>query len=592
LLLVAVLWLTFFPLLRADYINLDDAEHYYNNSLVLSRAPDAVAKIFLSPDTTLRTYAPLSIWSFHVESLFSKFDPFVAHAVNFFLHLLVVILVVLLGRKFGFSAMASFLGGTIFAFHPMHVESFAWVTERKDLLYSIFYVLALMFYCDYLDKKDGRYYVLALLCAGLSIMSKAMALSLPLMVILLDWFKRRKFSLAAVLDKIPFLLVVGPIALITFILNVRQPEQLNAGSLLIWIWTATFYVKTFFVPLGISSFYAIPVPMYWLDIQYLSALVLACAGTVLLWVLRRYRLLIFSVLFYVLSTFFLWRLDVWDYSAVSNRFMYLPSVGFCFLLAVMIEFFIQRYRYAIGFFVLFLFLAVVVYDHQLALTWVNCSRYWDAAIAHNPRISVLYRQRAECLIRGEFQYACQRSQEACVPAYFERQKLTEDELRLVKKHQPGLRAVMALSDLRRALRVEPNDYKALALAGDIMLDIGSYPKAYFFLDRVTKVVPSKPEVWFNRAMYFAQVGEWRKAVEDLNRALMLNPSFFEAYLKRAVLRVKLLEFEPALQDALKLIEIAPNDRVSYDLAAEICMRSGRSDHARKLLDQKKRLFPN
>jgi tetratricopeptide (TPR) repeat protein len=170
--------------------------------------------------------------------------------------------------------------------------------------------------------------------------------------------------------------------------------------------------------------------------------------------------------------------------------------------------------------------------------------------------------------------------------------LTEDELRLVKKHQPGLRAVMALSDLRRALRVEPNDYKALALAGDIMLDIGSYPKAYFFLDRVTKVVPSKPEVWFNRAMYFAQVGEWRKAVEDLNRALLLNPSFFEAYLKRAVLRVKLLEFEPALQDALKLIEIAPNDRVSYDLAAEICMRSGRSDHARKLLDQKKRLFPN
>jgi protein O-mannosyl-transferase len=538
-LLVGVLLMAFSPLLKAGFINLDDAEHYYANDLVASRSPDAVAKIFLTPDNTCRTYAPVSILSFHIESLVFDYDPRVAHAINILLHILVAWLVMLFGLRLGLSQTVSFWGAVVFAFHPMHVQSFAWITERKSLLYSAFYLCSLIFYCKYADKKGGRYYALALLCAALSIMSKAMALSLPLAMVLVDWFRKRRFSWPAVFDKVPFVLVVVPVALITYFMNARLSGLSDSTSPLIWLWCATFYIKKFFLPWSISSFYAIPLPIKWYTIPYLSAIIIGLGGVVSFGFFRRTRLFVFSVLLYILSTFFLWRMDVWDFSAVSDRFMYLPSIGFCFWIAFGAEWLVRRKRYLTTVLLVILMAVVIVYDHRLASTWSNCLRYWDAAIKHNPRVSILYRSRAECLVRDEALDSCQGRQRSCLIGYFKGMKLSERGIEQIKKHERVLRIVLALSDLRRSLRVDPQDEKALSLVGEIMLEIGNKPKAFFFIDRVTRVSPLNPMAWYNRGMYFAQTGEWQKAIQDLDRAISLDPMFYEAHQKRDRLKERL-----------------------------------------------------
>jgi hypothetical protein len=188
--LAVATFLVFSPVLKAGFLNWDDTTHLTGNDTIRSLNWNNVKKIFST--TVNDTYIPLSLLSYALEFRFFAYNPLVYHLDNLLLHIALVILVFYFAMQMGLNLRAAFIAALLFAVHPMRVESVAWITERKDMLYGIFYVLALMAYWQYLKNKKLSYYIWALVCCLFSIAAKPMAFSLPFALFLFDWFVKRQ----------------------------------------------------------------------------------------------------------------------------------------------------------------------------------------------------------------------------------------------------------------------------------------------------------------------------------------------------------------------------------------------------------------
>ena len=213
-LLIILVLLAFSPCLGFKFLHWDDYAHYISNPCVYSLSWYNICNLF--QQTINDTYIPLTTLSFNLEyHLFGR-SPFAAHLINILLHLAVVLVIFDFAQRLKFSAWESFMASVIFAFHPIHVESVAWVTERKDVLGVLFYVLCLRQYWLYLQSDSKKDYGLSILFGALSILTKAMAVSLPWILFLLDWFYQRRSSKRRWLDKLPFAILIFPIAFCCF----------------------------------------------------------------------------------------------------------------------------------------------------------------------------------------------------------------------------------------------------------------------------------------------------------------------------------------------------------------------------------------
>lgn len=154
LLIAVIVAAAFYPSLFNGFTNFDDNAYLTANPLVRSLAPENIRRIFTSaqPHTV---FSPLVTLSFALEYQAWGLRPAGFHAVNLLLHVLNAILVFFLIRGISRSPGAAFFTSLLFAVHPLRVESVAWITERKDLLFAFFFLLALLFYVRYLKKAPA-----------------------------------------------------------------------------------------------------------------------------------------------------------------------------------------------------------------------------------------------------------------------------------------------------------------------------------------------------------------------------------------------------------------------------------------------------
>ena len=194
--ILVITFLVFSPALKGEFLVWDDDNHVVDNAHVRSLAADNIMAIFSS--RVNNTYIPLTTLVFAVEYHFFKLNPFIFHFTNIILHLGVCSLVFWLALRLRLTSIGAAMATLIFAIHPMHVESVAWITELKDVLYAIFYLGALHVYLSYIrfpftgngskQKPAVRFYAWTILFGILSILAKPMAVSLPFILLLMDWF--------------------------------------------------------------------------------------------------------------------------------------------------------------------------------------------------------------------------------------------------------------------------------------------------------------------------------------------------------------------------------------------------------------------
>lgn len=191
-------FLSFSPVLKAQFLSYKDDVALTNNVNVLNFDLSHINAAF--GHRVDGFYTPLTTLSFSIEHKFFGFNPFVYHLDNLLLHIAVVILVFFFAINLGLSITEAFLGALVFALLPSQVETVAWLAQRKELLYALFYLLSLIYYQKGRMRKSFVF-------ASLSLLASPEALSLPFALIAVDYFKNKKLELQKIISKWHYFLI-------------------------------------------------------------------------------------------------------------------------------------------------------------------------------------------------------------------------------------------------------------------------------------------------------------------------------------------------------------------------------------------------
>ena len=270
ILIILITFISFYPSLSNGFTNWDDTEYVTENPVIFNLNIENIKNIFdFTNEESYRTnilvkslYVPLTMLSFAVDHHFFKFNPFGYHLTNLILHLFNTIFVfwfIYLLRKNIFMA---FFVSLLFGIHPMHVESVAWITERKDVLYSFFFLLSLISYVYYVRKNHIILLIITFILFTLSLLSKPMAITLPVLLILIDFYEKRKFEKKTIFEKIPFFILSFIEVLISFKISsiyktVKDSDVQRSFFYGVGLagYGFLFYIKKMFAPVNLSPIY-------------------------------------------------------------------------------------------------------------------------------------------------------------------------------------------------------------------------------------------------------------------------------------------------------------------------------------------------
>lgn len=572
---------SFLPAISADFVNWDDDAHVLKNTLVQKFTPLDVPKIFLKANSANNTYIPLTTLSWGIEYwLFGK-NPLVFHLSNLALHLGVVYVVFILAGRFGLGLWGAFATALLFAVHPSRVENVAWVTARKDLLYGLFYLLSIMAYLRYLerpytgqkslnpfDRAQNNAYLIALGCGLLSILAKPMALSLPWVLLLVDWMRRRKFSATMLIDKIPFVLVILPIAWITYAQNSRETVLDFSTGFLVWFWSAAFYIHKFLWPGVMSPVYALPEPVEIANPAYWSALVILAVAAFFLWRKASNRWIVFAFAFYFLTSFFLWRFDWRDISVVADRFLYVPGFAACLAIGYGFEYCLSKAqgvrRMAFAALVA-VTLACAVSTFSYSFAWRDGFSLWNSVAEYAPDLAFAYNNRGALYMAREEKTMAMKDFTKAIEIASRRRVIKDGKALLPAKS--ATQYASAHSNIGLLYAQDKNYEEALK---HFQLAV------YYELE--------KADYFNNRGVTLAKLGRRQEALADYNAALAVDPDFYEARINRGLFYYKSGNKDDALADFLKAVKIDNSLPEAYVQAGRIYFERDDLENAMKMFE--------
>jgi len=589
--ILLIVFLVFAPVLGQAFLGLDDGVHLLQNTAVRTMDVAHLKQIFTSTVTSV--YVPLSILSYAIEYHFVGYQPFIYHLDNLLLHCAVVCCVLALGLRLKLSYPAATIAAFLFGIHPLHVEPVVWVTARKDVLYAVLYLLAVLCYLKYCEKieenpRRAQWYGIDTVVFGvLSALAKPMALSLPLVLFLLDIFRGRRISRQAIEEKVVLGICLFPIIWKTYALNSGYPISALGKAVLIWLWSFTFYIRQLIFPLVVSPGYDLPQPITWTDPEYLFVLAITLAIVASWWVFRRNRWWLFAWGYYVASMFFLFRLDdVVSSQIVADRYFYLSSLGFFLFLGqaagkVIFES-TNVARRKIGIVALAVVALVLAgkSNAQVRL-WADEEVLWNYTLQHAPRSFLAYNSRGNVFMaKGDLGRAITDFSTAITVwpqfaeafhnrgiAYYRRGELEKAlrdynralQLKSVKLPSAytnrGLtffhlgRMAEALADYQTALKLNPRDVNAYNNRGMLYFAQKKFVEAKEDFNRALELDGDFARAWANHGNVLLMEGKYLKALADYDRAIDLDPKYAGAYFNRSLVYRNMKNYAHALKDA-------------------------------------------
>ena len=489
--------------------NWDDYQYVTSNPDIRGFSATNLARIFSA--SYLGNYAPIHLLSYLLDYQLVGLNPAWFHGVNVVLHLANGLLFYLLVQRLTGRTFWAFASAALFLLHPVQVESVAWVTERKNLLSMFFSLLSWLNYLAYC-RQDGEgrrlAYFLSLLFLVLALLSKSIAVIVPVLFLLGDYClatpARRKGVLA---DKIPFLVVAALACAVTMI---TQSAEMGGGSvdffegdlrakILTMLTVLTRYLQILFWPSGASlnSVYILYIKSRF-DGEVVGALLLVVAlAFVGGYLLRRDRRLFFGF-----AVFFLGLVPVSQIvplaTLMNDRYLYFPMLGAAFLagglLCRCLDLFVNSRLNPACLLLFCLLLPCLLLSYQRAQVWQNSIALWSDVVKKLP---TLKDQRAA--LAAAYLYDGQKAK--------------------------ALSTYQELFALKRDFADPMAERKALLEAATLYLDSGDAGKALPLLTALTAKFPDYPWGFLKLGDYFYLAGKLPEAERAYRKALVLNPAF-------------------------------------------------------------------
>jgi len=509
------------------YSNNFAAEFVYDDYLFIIdnpavQSPSRPARFFLERESFSSggyevIYRPLAALSFAVNYQLSGHNPESYHAVNILWHMACGILLFVLMRFTFADAIFAFFVSLLFVLHPVQTEAVSWISGRGNPMFLSFLLLTLICYGKWLAESPhkGLYYALALIFSALSLLSKEMAVVIPVLMIVYDVSlnppARREAWKKLLFGVMPFVgLSLVYILLRHLILGETKQIEYWGGSMSAALLTTSkgfiSYIRLMFFPRSLTVEYIVPVADSILDARVLiSLLVLAAVAAVCIVSYRRAPILCFGIAWFFVSL--LPVSNIVPLRAIMNeRFLYLPSIGFCCILASPIrrEASIARRGVAYGamaaLLIVSLCYATLTFDRNK--DWRTSFALWTASVATSPEGSTSqYNLGLELYNRGRY--------------------------------------VEAIEHLRMACQLQKDFPLAHGVLGNAYIAIGDYNAAILEYEIGLQQAPEDERLRHNLAMAWFEKG---KAHEERDEVPMAIRSFQNA-----------LQYEPDFKDATKAI---------------------------------------
>jgi len=545
--IVLITFMAFLPSLQNDLLKTwDDQAYITQNDLIKNLSPVNILRIFKEDKGLYANYHPLTTLSLAVNHSISGDSPFGYHLTNLFLHLLNTLLVFLFiyllpGKKVVLAAIVSLL----FGIHPMHVESVAWISERKDVLYTLFFLASLIAWQFYLKQKnDPKLYMLSLLLFACSLLSKAMAAPLPLVLFLIDYLNTRKLNVKVFLEKVPFLLFsIGFGILAIHIQTSGNATSSDLFSLSSRILHACYgfivYIVKLIVPMGLSAFYPYPYPLVnsaWIldhtpPVFYLTLFLTTTFLVLIILLLVKsaasYRFVAFGLLFYAAAISLVLQFIPVGRAIMADRYVYLAAIGIFILPGLLADHFYRKKNYRVPVLaILIVYCATLAFmTFQRNMVWKNDETLWTDVIEKYPGDNRIILPIAN---RANYFYLENRMQESLKDYLLASSLNPNDDVVLEKIGRIYGKELHQVDSAFRYFKIayekNPQNLDAISGLAIVYGMKGDLKNSLQYSLAGLKIKGDDPSLLYNTGITYKNLGENEKGEEFLQRAARLDPS--------------------------------------------------------------------
>jgi protein O-mannosyl-transferase len=608
LFLVIATFVAYSQVLDHGFLNFDDTRYVTENThITQGLTREGVTWAFTQSYAS--NWHPMTWLSHMLDFELHGLDPSGHHLTNLFFHIANVLLLFGVLFKLTGALWRSGLVAVLFALHPLNVESVAWIAERKNVLSSFFWFLTLWAYANYAEKKKIASYLLVVLFLALGLMSKPMLVTLPCVLLLLDFWPLKRWGLEnrdkiilsrLILEKIPLFILVAGASVTTYIVQKGGGAMRSTEFSSIYFRIANAivsyleYLGKMFWPRGLSVFY--PHPGHALSIVKILVCALLLIG-ITTWVVRAMRRAPYLAVgwFWYLGTLVpvIGLVQVGE-QAMADRYMYIPLIGIFIALAWGIPEWLKNGQQK------FLpIVAGIVIPILMLLTWTQVSHWKNGITLFKHAISVTKNPSSSFVIAynnlGHALVSEQRYEEAIIqyrqaikmnPYYSKAHNNLGHSLSELKRYDE------AIEHYQQAINIEAKYAEAYNNLANALGKKGKLKESVAYYNEAIRFKSDYAEAHFNLGVTLAQQGRIEKAISQYRNALKINPDFILAHNNLASMLGQRGKFLEAIEHYRQAIMLDPGFAKAHNNLGSTLAQQGRFEESIEHFERAIKIDPN
>lgn len=549
---------------KFDFVKYDDPEYVAANPHVQAGITASSVKWAFTTNAT-GNWHPLT-WLSHMAA-WQIFGDYAGghHLVNVFFHIANTLLLFILLNMMTKAVWPSAFTAAMFALHPLHIESVAWISERKDVLSTFFFLLAILAYVRYANKSKILSYIGIIIFFALGLMSKPMVVTLPFVLLLLDYWplernetKRWKYL---IIEKIPLFLMSAASSVITFIVQrkggaVSSEENLSIAVRLANACISYFqYIYKMILPTRLAVLYPHPGA----NVSFAHAAVLAIAMIVITVFVfknaKQYKYLLVGWLWYLGTLVPVIGIVQAGAQAMADRYTYIPLIGLFIVIAwgAKDRFAKEQYK-ALAFGAIAILLLFSFQTLRQLRYWKNSMALFSHTLQVTQNNDVILTNFIGCLNEtGKYDQAAELS--------------------------------------RELLKRKPNSAEDHINYGTSLLHLGNVWQAIEEFEKALKIDPNNQLANFNLALTYQNQKLPEKAAGYFEKVLKLNPDDVVCRMYYAAALTDMGRYEQALENGKICLEERPKDPNVYNIMGSVYGRQGQFERAADYFKQALKIDP-
>jgi tetratricopeptide (TPR) repeat protein len=610
LLLAGAVLITFGSALHCGFVNFDDF-NYVTDNWHVQHGLNAQSVRWAFTTDTASNWHPLTWLSHIVDCQLFGLHPAGHHLTSLLLHAANSVLLLLLLQRLTGALWRSAFVAAMFALHPLRVESVVWISERKDVLSAFFWMLTVGAYVRYVGEFKVRsskfkvFYLLSLVFFVLGLMAKPMLVTLPFVLLLLDYWPLRrldfgpKFSWRPVMEKAPFLVLAAGSSLVTFLVQdrtgavaslARFPFNVRVAN--IPVAYARYILKNFW-PVDLAAFY--PYVGRPTSVVVGAVALLAAITGLSLWRARSAPYL--AVGWFWFSGMLVPTIGLVQVGgqSLADRYTYLPCIGLWIMLAWGLHDLASRRPLLREAMTMAAGLVVVLFAllaGRQTEVYKDSGTLWEATLRSYPNCLMAHNLLSRWFIdEGKWDQAL--GQCCAALAILPNDPTVHDDLSRIYLHQGKVDE--AIAEALLSIQAQPRSDDNRQTLARAYLEKGDFAAAAASCREAIRLKPTAPEAWCNLGLALLQQGQVSEATAAYQRALELNPDAALAHNDLGNIFLRQRRTEEAMDQFERAVELNPSfAEAHYNLAGVLAYR-GRLDeaieHCQKALELQPTLAP-